>query len=557
MVHGFQDVPMPPSTQTTPPPPNAGDASGPRIGAGRLVAGVVLLALSWPLAWSDGSLRTLWPSVVALGLVLLWRRVLTGLTLGALAGCVILAGGQPVEALAILLRDLFLPIWGSTWKLGALAFTLILGGTAALIERGGGLSALLRRFMQNSTGDEKRRVQWAAYLLGLVCFFDGLANSMLVGRLMRTPAAKVGLSGPRLAYLVDSTSSAVACLAVVSTWIAYQLAMIREGFDQVGQPVDAYGLFFASIPVNYYCWFTLVLLALAIHRNLNLGPMRAAEAATPAAPLDNPSGDATPPGSIRNALIPLGVLIGSLLIGLYLSGAEQLWPLSWRGISEAFGQADAASVLVVCSLLAATVAALMMPRAIRPAERLRTFAGGAAALFAPTLVLIGAWLLGGAMQALGTAQVIAGLLGGDLPVWLLPGAVFLAGAAISFSTGTSWGTMGILMPLSIPVAFELTGGAPGALMPAVVGAVFSGAVFGDHCSPISDTTLVSSISTGVRPEVHVRTQMPYALTAAGTALLLGFLPLGLGLPGWAGLALGVTALWMLARLLDRRSRQKP
>ena len=107
----------------------------------------------------------------------------------------------------------------------------------------------------------------------------------------------------------------------------------------------------------------------------------------------------------------------------------------------------------------------------------------AAALFAPTLVLIGAWLLGGAMQALGTADVIARLLGGDLPVWLFPGAVFLAGAAISFSTGTSWGTMGILMPLSIPVAFKLTGGTPGELMPAVVGAVFSGAVFGDHCLP--------------------------------------------------------------------------
>ncbi len=531
----------------TPGSPTDNDSAGSRLGAGRLVAGVALLAFSWPLALHEASLRALWPSVVALGLVLLWRRVLTGLTLGALAGCVILANGQPIEALTILGRDLFLPIWTNTWKLGALAFTLILGGTAALIERGGGLSALLRGFMKNAGGDEKRRVQWAAYLLGLVCFFDGLANSMLVGRLLRTPTARAGVSGPKLAYLVDSTSSAVACLAVVSTWIAYQLSMIREGFDQIGQPVDPYGLFIASIPVNYYCWFTLLLLALVIHRNLNLGPMRQAEAVATASRTEAVSDE--PSGSAWNALVPLGVLIGSLLIGLYLSGAEQLWPLTGRGISEAFGQADAASVLVVCSLLATAVAAVMMPRAVRPGERLHAFASGAAALFAPTLVLIGAWLLGGVMQPLGTADVLARVLGGDLPVWLFPGAVFLTGAAISFSTGTSWGTMGILMPLSIPVAFELSGGEPGALMPAVVGAVFSGAVFGDHCSPISDTTLVSSISTGVRPADHVRTQMPYALIAAAAALLLGFLPLGLGLPGWIGLLVGACALWAAVRLL--------
>ncbi len=517
--------------------------------AWRVGAGLLLFAASWAWAATESDWRALWPSVVALGLVLLWRNVLLSLTLGGLAGCIILAEGRPMEALGLLIGDLFLPIWSSSWKLGALAFTLILGGMAALIERSGGLKAVLHRFLEGQSGDKKRRVQWAAYLLGLICFFDGLANSMLVGRLMKNLAARTGVSGVKMAYIVDSTSSAVACLAVISTWIAYQLAMIREGYAQIGEEVDAYGLFIASIPLNYYCWFTLLLLALSIARNFNPGSMRTAEeSARPDESAEDGSGVADAP--MRAALLPLFVLIVSLLIGLYWSGADKLWPVTFAKVSQAYGQADAASVLVVCSILATLVAALMIPRAVGP-SRLQVFAGGAGSLFVPVLVLIGAWILGGSMQKLGTAGVIAGLLSGELPLWLLPGVVFIAGAAISFSTGTSWGTMGILMPLAIPVVFNLSGGDPGSLMPAVVAAVFSGAVFGDHCSPISDTTLVSSIACDVRPEEHVRTQMPYALIAATVALLLGFLPVGLGLSGWMGLVIGALAIhgivWAVSR----------
>ena len=173
-------------------------------------------------------------------------------------------------------------------------------------------------------------------------------------------------------------------------------------------------------------------------------------------------------------------------------------------------------------------------------------------LLVPAMVLIGAWILGGVMKPLGTAEVISDMLRGDLPVWLIPVTVFLIGAAISFTTGTSWGTMGILMPLAIPVVFELTGGDPGIIMSAVVAAVFSGAVFGDHCSPISDTTLVSSISTGVEPTQHVATQMPFALTAAFSAILLGFIPAGLGFSPWLSLGFGVVTLGLLAHFGRQR-----
>ncbi|WOO41902.1 Na+/H+ antiporter NhaC family protein [Rubellicoccus peritrichatus] len=513
----------------------------------RIGLAVVLFALSWYWAFSESMVKALWPSIVALGLVVLLRRVLLALVLGGLAGCIILTNGNPIDALAYLLNDLFIPIWSSSWKLGALAFTLILGGMAALIERSGGLHAILAWFMKKKNGHPSDKIQWSAFGIGLICFFDGLANSMLVGRLMKNLAERSGLSRVKLAYIVDSTSSAVSCVAVVSTWIAYQLAMIREGYDQVGQPVDAYRLFVLSIPYNFYCWFTLLLLVFSIWKVFNPGLMRRYEREARKSVGANHD-FAIEQGSGRPwfAIVPLMLLILSLLIGLYVSGSEKIFPITFKGLSEAFGQADAASVLVVSSIIASVTAFLLFPRTIGSTERLRTFAQGSSALLVPVMVLIGAWILGGVMKPLGTAEVISKLLSGDLPVWLIPLTVFLAGAAISFSTGTSWGTMGILMPLAIPVVFELTAGMPGAMMPAVVAAVFSGAVFGDHCSPISDTTLVSSISTGVEATDHVATQMPFALIAATAAIVIGFVPVGLGLSPWASLVVGVCVLGLIA-----------
>jgi Na+/H+ antiporter NhaC len=180
------------------------------------------------------------------------------------------------------------------------------------------------------------------------------------------------------------------------------------------------------------------------------------------------------------------------------------------------------------------------------------FLSGVREIATPTVILIAAWMLGAAISQLGTADHLCALIEGRISVGLLPGMIFLLGAVISFSTGTSWGTMGVLMPLAIPAIFALSGESSDLERDrhviAAIGAVFSGAVFGDHCSPFSDTTIVASIASGVEPLDHVRTQMPFALIAGGVALVLGFLPTGFGLPVWCGLAIGGIFLVILPKL---------
>ncbi|VGO18474.1 Na+/H+ antiporter NhaC family protein [Pontiella sulfatireligans] len=514
---------------------------------------LIVWLCTWLVVLTDASWTALWPSVVALVSVFLLNRSLSGLLIGASAGLILLANGNPFNAFVSGFSDHLIPVLQSAWNLSVLIFTLLLGGFVALLEKGGGIQALMRKWFNNSEGNTKRRVQWGAYSLGLICFFDGLANSMLVGKSLAPMAKKAGVSRQKMAYIVDSTSSAVACVAVISTWIAYQLSMIREGLLQVDaeSTVQPFQLFLNSIPFNYYCWFTLILLAVVISKDWNIGPMRRAEA-DDANRGNKPTPEVESNGSALPALIPLTFLIIGLLIGLYGNGVEGSWfPLSLKKISDAYGNADAALVLVCVSAAAGMLAYLLNVSGIRKLgeHASQVFGDGVLKLFNPVLILISAWVLSSTLRELDAVHVLSGMLNGNLPPSTFPALVFVTGALISFSTGTSWGTMGILMPLALPVALGFTDGAVIPLIHGTVAAVFSGAVFGDHCSPFSDTTIVSSISCGIEPMEHVRTQMPYALIAASLAILIGFLPSGLGLTPYASLALGVIVLFFLPTLL--------
>ena len=538
-----------------------------------IVKGRLRTAAAWSFCvsaflWAhiDHPIVALWPSITALGVVLLVRRVLIGLVAGGAAGCVIIAGGNPVVAFVSFFRDHLIPSLQDSWKIGAIIFTFVLGGFAALIERGGGMRALVGPIVRRGK-DPAARMQWGVFTIGFAVFFDGLANSMLVGRIFGKVADRSGVSRAKLAYLVDSTSSAVACVAFVSTWIAYQLAMIREGYALAGRTEEAkpYTLFFESIPFNFYCWFTLLLVGVSIYQRFNPGPMAQFEAIaqSTASKRERHRGGfgatggsgAMDDGHWAVAVIPLVVLIVTLIGGIYFWGDEiHPWPVTKDKVVAAFGGSHVVVARVCASAVGAFSAFLMYPRRRRenkdsPAA---VFQGGVQTLFIPVTILLGAWVLGSTLKDLKAAVVISELLSGRLPVQLFPAAVFLTGAAISFSTGTSWGTMGILMPLAIPVVFGLdVGSGENTLMAAVVGAVFSGAVFGDHCSPISDTTIVSSIACEIPAHDHVRTQLPYALIAGGTAVFLGFLPTGFFLPAWISLGVGSGFLILLPRVWAR------
>lgn len=536
---------------------------GKRIRRMAACAGLFLLTWLWAV-WNPGGAAVLWPSLLALVAVFLTRRVLFGLLLGALAGAVLLSGGNPVAAVLGFFPDHLFPSFQSSWKVGALLFTLLLGGFAALIERGGGLRTLMARVARGSGQAPARRFQFASMGLGLVCFFDGLANSMLIGRVTRSMADRIGVSRVRMAYLVDSTSSAVACVAFISTWIAFQLSLISQGLERVATPGRAdpgpYALFFQSIPVNFYCLFTLVLLGVSIGSNFVIGPMRRfEEEARKEAAQDEPENPGLEPAApVRSAAIPLAVLVGSIMAAFCLFFEFEMRPSAWdlRTVARAFSTSYGAEAMVLGCLAGIAAAWVLYPCAerTRPFLRWHVFLEGVGALVGPLFILMAAWMLGSVIAALDTAGFVSGMLADTLPFGLLPAAVFITGAIISFSTGTSWGTMGILMPLALPSVFILGDAADvdpeaiwGVLVLAIA-AVFSGAVFGDHCSPFSDTTIISSIACGVEPQDHVRTQLPYAATAAGLALVFGFIPAGLGLPGWLCLLAGCGVLLALPKV---------
>ncbi|MEO0508726.1 MAG: Na+/H+ antiporter NhaC family protein [Verrucomicrobiota bacterium] len=530
---------------------------------GWLVALLLLLA-SCVLAFQDFRLLALWPSLVALLVVFSLRSAAAGLFVGALAGGILLSEGAFSKIPSILWLDQFWPIFQSEWKLSAIVFTLILGGFVALIEAGGGLQALLKIIIGTSQASAKR-MQLAVSGFGLMVFFDGLANTMLVGRLLRTAADRAGVSRVKLAYLADATGSAVACLAFISTWIAFQLSMIREGFAMAGEEVNAYSLFFQSLPTNFYCWFALVMVFVSATRGFNPGPMKRFEEKarlSVSTQLTEESDESSSHWVM--AIAPIAVLVFSIPICSYMIGAEKLLPFNLQKFAEAYSIAEkhVPKILVLSSLIASITAAAALLIRYRSVNEIsqrrrigRTFLSGVRDLSGPVCILLAAWMLGSAISQLGAAQYLSEILEGNLPRALLPLAIFITGALISFSTGTSWGTMGVLMPLAIPVIFALTNETETVLRQdmviAAIGAVFSGAVFGDHCSPFSDTTIVASVAAGVEPLDHVRTQMPFALITAGVAAIFGFVPLGFGLSPFVSLLLGLTLLLLLPSFTRR------
>jgi len=499
---------------------------------------LLIVVSSLLIGLGELDLAAIWPSVVALVLVFTTRQVLAGLFLGALVGAALLAEGRLWEVPLRLVEDHLFPHFASPWKTGAVIFTLLLGGFVHLLERGGVLQRFLIRLLH---GRSPRKVEAGAAAFGLVCFFDGLANSLMVGRIFQPLAREAGIARVRLAYIVDTTSAAVACLAFISTWIAYQLAMIREGFLLAGreEEADPYHLFFASIPHNYYAWFALLLMGIAIYRQWNIGPMGRFSRETTGSASPGASLDPSPPvegGGLWRAWVPVMTLLGIVFAGIYLDGnlrnSREPWPFSFEKMALSFSEANVPAILVAGSACAGFLAWLFFPRdRLHERESRGTiFLEGMLHLFNPVLILVMAWMLSSTLKDLGAAAYLGELLGERLAPTHLPLAVFVTGAAIAFTTGTSWGTMGLLMPLAIPLAFSVSPVAAGeapALLPMVVGAVFSGAVFGDHCSPLSDTTIVSSMACDVDPLDHVRTQLPYAMGAAIASALIGFLGVAL------------------------------
>lgn len=477
-----------------------------------------------------------WPALGAVAVILVTRQATLGLGAGVIAGSLILAGGRPLEALRLCIGEHLFPQLDGAWHIGALVFTLLLGAFAGILEASGGFETLLRRLLRGSSAPE-RRVLGSVYLTGLLCFFDGLANSMLTGRIARRAVDRTGISREKLAWVVDSTSSPVACVAFISTWIATQLTLIRDSLPDL----NAYALYFRSIPGNPYCLLTLLLVPLAILLRWEPRAMRRYR------PLVEPVAEENAHASeIWRIAVPLVVLALGIALSFQIWSGNPVRLLSLDAWREA-ASGNAGPIALVAGALGGLLAALLCFPKGAPSRPGQAALDGASGLLPALVILILAWSLGSIFEALGAADALKELLGKHVVAAWLPLAVFTTAAVTAFLTGSSWGTMALIMPLALGV---LSGGADpdlvAATAPSVIGAVFGGAVFGDHASPFSDTTIVSALAAGCEPLDHVLSQLPYALTAA-TAAALAYVLIGIGLH--PALATGIAALGLAAVVL--------
>jgi Na+/H+ antiporter NhaC len=421
------------------------------------------------------------------------------------------------------------------------------------------------------------RGQVSTGVLGIAIFFDDYANTLVVGNTMRAITDRLKISREKLAYIVDSTAAPVATIALVSTWIGFQVGLIGEAVGGIeGLNQSAYNIFLNSIPYAFYPILAIVFVFAVALTGRDFGPMYKAEqrSRTEGKVLrDGASVDPAAAGSEEmepkddkperafNAIIPIIVLVGAALVALYITGSGDT-------IQDIIGSADPFSALVWGSLLGVLVAVILSigQRILSLGETMDAWYTGLRAMLFVLIILVMAWALAAVTEVLHTGDYLVSVLGESLPPAVVPALIFVVAAATAFSTGTSWGTMGILVPLAVPLTWAIlqTNGMASPenyhLLYASTMGVLAGAVWGDHCSPISDTTIISSMASGCDHIDHVRTQLPYALFTGGVALLLGLLPIGLGLPWWLALpiciAAAVAGLFILGKKVEQRTAER-
>ena len=534
----------------------------------RCVAAVAVLAFGWWLLpvpeAARGSAWSLLPPALAIFLALWARQVVASLFLGVWLGATMLAGNPGSGFLRLVDTNLREALTDPD-HVSILLFSMLLGGMVAVMSRSGGTAGVVERLEPLAT--TPRRSQIVTWLMGVAIFFDDYSNTLVVGHAMRPVTDRHQVSREKLAFLVDSTAAPVACVAVVSTWVGYQVSVLGDALQASGVDLNPFSVFLASVPVAFYPFAALTLtLSVAVSRR-DMGPMLAAERraargellserSRPLADFDTTALDPGPETPRRwfNAALPVLSVVVVMLVGLWVTGKASLEAdgAAAAGLAEVIGASDPFTVLLWGSLVGLAMAvALALGQGLLTLEQsMDAMIAGFKSMLIAVVVLTLAWSLGRVCTDLGTADWLTEAVGPHVPPVLLPALVFLVAAAVSFSTGTSWGTMAILTPLAVPLILRAAPeSAP--LLSATVSAILGGSVFGDHCSPISDTTVMSSMASSCDHIDHVRTQLPYALLAAGTSVIFGYLPFSVfGLSPWVALPLTVVGVLVAFTLLS-------
>ena len=529
---------------------------------------------------------TLLPPLIAIALAFITKETILSLFVGVFVGEFMVSVSDlniissAVNAFLAMGAQI-ISCMADPWNAGIVLQCLLIGGVIQLITKMGGAKALADALAKRA--DTPRKAQLITEFLGLCVFFDDYANSLIVGPIMRPVMDKLKVSREKLAFVVDATAAPVAGIAIISTWIGLEISLITQGFESIGMNVSGFGIFLQTIPFRFYNILILVFIVISAVTLYEFGPMKEAEKKARARKADEPvqsleatSFDDVKPVegiklSVWNAIIPIAVLIIGALIAFYWSGYTTILggedqalihlmktsPLSFNGIFEALSASDASVALFQAALLASIVAILMavLQKIMTIEEAISEWVGGMKTIVITGVILLLAWSLGGVIGDIGTADYLVGILKDTIPVFILPTLIFILGALISFATGTSYGTMSILMPLTIPLAWAVNP-EMGFVIVCTSG-VLTGAIFGDHCSPISDTTILSSMGTSCDHIDHVRTQIYYAIFVALIAIIFGYIPAGFGIQWYISIPVAIVVMYIGLRILGEKVDFEP
>ena len=487
------------------------------------------------------TILSLLPPIIAIVLALLTKEVYSSLFVGILSGALIYSNGN-VWGMVLNTFDTMIGKICDSWNVGILIFLVFLGIMVSLVNKAGGSAAYGRwasRRIKTKAG-----ALISTSILGILIFIDDYFNCLTVGSVMRPVTDKYKISREKLAYIIDSTAAPVCIIAPISSWAAAVSSIAPEG--------EGLSLFIRSIPYNLYALLTLLSVIVMSCLGLDYGKMRRVELAAAEEKREETNFSEASKGTVLDLLLPIGVLIVSCVTTmLYTGGFFDAGSDCYRDFVAAFAGSDASRGLVLGAFVAiAATMLLYLPRKVITFSQFAdSIVDGFKAMVSAILILVFAWTLSGITNQLGAkiyvAELVRGAAGGLSN--LLPAIIFAIGVGLAFSTGTSWGTFGVLLPIVCAVFPS------GELMVISVSACLAGAVCGDHCSPISDTTIMASAGAECNHIGHVSTQLPYALTVAAVSFA-GFLLAGFVQNVW--IVLPVSIVMMLATLLIIRAVQK-
>lgn len=514
-------------------------------------------------------LISLVPPLLAIILAWITKDALLSLFIGVFVGATIMAGYNPILGFMDTTSVYIAGQVSDEWNAQVFIFLLVLGGLIGVLGQSGGMKSVGEYFASKAKTVKNTLV--ITWVLGIVVFIDDYVNMLVVGNTMRPVTDRMKISREKLSYVMDSTGSPVSSIALISSWIAFALALIKSNYEELGIDLSVYGSFLRSIPYNFYSIFAILFVLIVILMEKDFGPMYKAEVrarttgkvirdgAMPMVSDELTKMEIDESKKSLNAFETLGLLVSVIVIcmvGMWYDGGG----LNGASLIDALSNGDTAIGLLWASFASAIIAMgiVISRRKLKYKEVLDAFINGTKSMLFACIILLMVWAIAGVTSDIGTADYVIHHAEKFISPGAVPAFIFIIAFLIAFTTGSSWTAQAIVMPIAIPLAYKLGGAefASSGLIYAAIGAVLTGGAGGGHCSPLSDCTILASTGSGSDHMDHVNSQLPYALLALFVALIIGYIPTGFGISPFIIIPIGLVVEALFLKIVGKSIKEE-